>query len=400
MNDAEYSVERIEFDVDSAPLFFRRGLENRTGAPVLFLHGASASCDTFLEPKGRSIFDFLNKEYGLDVWLLDWRGSHWVTPAAPGACNEPADTVAKRDIPLALDYIREKREYEGYPGPVAIVAHCVGAACLAMAIGAQHVSAAKGLGPVVLSSVGLFYEVTWDGLSKLQDRLLDRLADQNAHVQFITPDQSVAQWPDAMEELYKMWPEVWGPPWKESKKNDFFHRLAFMYGQPFLVSNLHPRMTPAVIRTQFGAIPFKLYQHATQNALRGFAAPFGAEGKLDPNTTNEAIPDVLASEYLRLEAFRDLKITLITGADNPLWHRDSIDRMAEWVARRGQPATKHVLDGYGHQDLWWGKRSWEQVFPLILRAVVAAQPAEVLMLSDMTLSGVTRRTDADVESEH
>jgi pimeloyl-ACP methyl ester carboxylesterase len=372
MNDAEYSVERIAFPVDGAPLFFRRGLENRAGAPVLFLHGASASCDTFLEPKGSSIFDFLNKHNGLDVWLLDWRGSHYVTASAPGPCNEPADTVAERDIPRALDHIRRTREDEGHPAPVAIVAHCVGAACLSMAIGAGYVGVATGLGPVVLSSVGLFYEVTWDGLSKLQDRLLDRLADENPQIQFITPDQSVAQWPDMMEELYKMWPEVWGPPWKESKENDMFHRLAFMYGQPFLVSNLHPRMTQAVIRTQFGAIPFKLYQHATQNALRGLAAPFGAEGKIDPKTTNEAIPDVLASKYLRLEAFRGLKITLITGADNPLWHRDSIDRMAEWVARRGEPPTKHVLDGYGHQDLWWGKRSWEEVFPLILKAVVAA----------------------------
>jgi pimeloyl-ACP methyl ester carboxylesterase len=363
MRETEYPVERIDLPVGDAPLFLRRGLENRAGAPVLFLHGASASCDTFLEPRGSSIFDFLTK-HGMDVWLLDWRGSHFVTASAPGPCNEPCDTVAAKDIPAAFEFIRETRGKEGHPAPIAVVAHCVGAACLAMAIGAGHVKAASGLGPVTFSTVGLFYEVTWDGWSKVQDRILDRLADEDDTIKFITPDVGVSRWPDMMEETYHLWPEVWGGPWRV----DFFRRLAFMFGQPFLVSNLHDRMTQDVVRRQFGAIPFKIYRHTAQNALRGFAAPFGEEGKLDPKTPNEQISSKLASTYLKLEAFHDLNTTLITGAENPLWHRESIDRMAEWLARRGRPAIKHVLDGYGHQDLWWGKRSWEDVFPLVLEA--------------------------------
>jgi len=368
MHEDESPVERIEFPVGNAPLFFRRGRENRKGDAVLFLHGGSASGDTFLEPKGSSIFDFLNQHHQMDVWLLDWRGSHVVTDCAPDACNEPGDTVAAKDIPEALQYIRTVRDKEGHPGSVAIVAHCVGAACLAMAIGAGHVNAASGLGPVTLVAVGLFYEVTWDGWTKLQDRILDRAIDSDHTIKFITPDVSVTKWPDIMEKTYQMWPQVWGPP-PPLRDADFFRRLAFMFGQPFLVSNLHPRMTNDVLRTQFGAMPFKLYRHAAQNALRGFAAPFGAEGKLDPTTPNENISSQLARTYLRLEAFRDLKVTLITGAGNPLWHRESIDRMAEWLTRLGEPATKHVLDGYGHQDLWWGRRSWEDVFPLVLDAV-------------------------------
>jgi len=366
MSEAEYPVQRIDLPVGGAPLFLRRGRENRAGAPVLFLHGGSASGDTFLEPKGRSIFDFLNK-HGMDVWLLDWRGSHFVTASDPGPCNEPGDTVAQQDIPAAFAFIREARGKEGHPAPIAVVAHCVGAACLAMAIGAGHVNAASGLGPVTFSTVGLFYEATWDGWTKVQDRILDRLADEDDTIKFITPDLSVSKWPDMMEKTFGMWPKVWGPPppWDV----DFFCRLAFMFGQPFLVSNLHDRMTQDVVRRQFGAIPFKLYRHAAQNALRGFAAPFGAEGNLNPNTPNEKISNELAGTYLHLGAFRNLKTTLITGAENPLWHRESIDRMAEWLARRGRPATKHVFDGYGHQDLWWGKRSWEDVFPLVLEAV-------------------------------
>jgi pimeloyl-ACP methyl ester carboxylesterase len=365
MSEAKYPVERYELPLRDAPLFLRRGCEGRTGPPVLFIHGGSASGDTFLEPRGSSIFDFLNARHGMDVWLLDYRGSHSVAARAPGPCNEPLDTVATNDIPAALAFIRTKRATEGHDAPVAAVAHCVGAACLAMAIGAGHVSAASGLGPVTLATVGLFYEVSWDGWTKVQDHILDRLADEDDPIMFVSPDVGDGKWPDLMEETYKLWPKVWGPPWD----GDFFRRLAFMFGQPYLVSNLHPKMTQDVVRTQFGAIPFKLYRHAAQNALRGFAAPFCAEGRLDPATSNDEIPNVLAGPYLRLEAFGNLKTTLITGAENPLWHRDSIDRMAEWLARLGRPATKHVLDGYGHQDLWWGKRSWDEVFPLILQAV-------------------------------
>lgn len=366
MNGNGYPVERIELPVGAAPLFLRRGRENRDGAPVLFLHGGSASGDTFLEPRGHSIFDFLNQN-GMDVWLLDWRGSHYVTAEAPAACNEPGDTVAAEDIPAAVDYIRRTRQEEGHDDKIAIVGHCVGAACLAMAIGAGYVSADSGLGPVTFSTVGLFYEVTWDGWSKVQDRILDRLADVDDTIQFITPDANVAPWPHMMEDTFQMWPRVWGPP--RSWSVDFFRRLAFMYGQAFLVSNLHERMTQDVVRGQFGAIPFKLYRHAAQNALRGFAAPFNEEGRLNRKIPNEQIANELARTYIREDAFRDLKITLITGSDNPLWHRESIDRMAEWLGRHNRTTTKHVLEGYGHQDLWWGRRSSQEVFPLILKAV-------------------------------
>ena len=173
--------------------------------------------------------------------------------------------------------------------------------------------------------------------AKLQDRILDRLADEDDTIQFITPDAGRLQM--AGHDGRDL-PHVAGglgcTPWRV-QENDFFRRLAFMFGQPFLVSNLHDRMTQAVVRTQFGAIPFKIYRHAAQNALRGFAAPFGEEGKLDPKTTQRSDPGHARQHVPRLEAFHDLNITLITGAENPLWHRESIDRMAEWLARRGGP---------------------------------------------------------------
>jgi cholesterol oxidase len=333
------------------------------------MHGASASCDTFLEPRGASLFDFL-VGYDLDVWMLDWRGSLYVTAAAPAAANKSADYVAKFDLPLAVAAVHTHRASEGSARPLSVLAHCMGGACFAMSIGAGHIP--EGLvDRVVLSAIGLFYRVTWDGWAKVQDRLLERVGDATPNLHSLSPGQT--PWPVAFEEAYSAWPRTWGPPW-DGDEDDFFRRLAFLYGQPFLVSNLHRQMDRDAIRRQFGAVPFELYRQAGQSALRGFVATIDAEGLLPAATPNAQIPALLASTYLNLERFNPFEITLITGASNPLWHRDSIDLMDEWLARRpprprAHPRTKIVLEGYGHQDLWWGKNSATDVFPRMLEAL-------------------------------
>jgi hypothetical protein len=370
-------VEPIALE-DDLPLFLRRGRASRGGPAVLLLHGASASCDTFLEPRGRSFFDFLTEKAKRDVWMLDWRGSFY--NAHRDGANESADVVAREDIPYAIRQIRKARLADKGIGPekniddrLTILGHCLGAACLAMSVGAGLISK-DDVDRIIFSTIGLFYEVTWDGWTKVQDRILERVADQDPDFKAIGPDVSRGKWPSAMEETFRIWPETWGPPWQPPWSNEaeaadsdreFFQRLAFLFGQCFLVSNLHEKMTRAAVRKQFGHVPFKLYQHAAQNALRGFAAPFDAEGALDPGTANDDIADALAATYLQLTPFGDFDITLLTGADNPLWHRDAIDRMGEWLARLGPPPRKLVLDGYGHQDLWWGQKSFDDVFPLL-----------------------------------
>jgi pimeloyl-ACP methyl ester carboxylesterase len=353
----------VTYPLGKGPLFLRRHKEaGRTGKPVLFIHGASAAGDTFLAPPGESVFDYL-VEHGLDVWLLDWCGSLHVTAKDPVQANKSVDAAAA-DLPGALEFIHGERQKDGPDKPISVVGHCMGAACFAMAIGAGLVTPAHGVDKVVLSTIGLFYSVTWDGWMKVMDRVLERVRDKQPGVLTIHP--GVTPWPAAFEEVYQMWPKTWGPPWQD----EFFHRLAFLYGQPFLVSNLHPKMTEDAVKRQFGAIPFEFYRHAAQNALRGFAIACDAEGNLHPATANDDIPRELARTYLNLDKFVPFSIMLLTGAQNPLWHRDAIDRMGEWLSRnRNIRFTKHVLDGYGHQDLWWGPRSRNDVFPRVLAAV-------------------------------
>ena len=184
-------------------------------------------------------------------------------------------------------------------------------------------------------------------------------------------------WPPAFEDVYQIWPKTWGPPWR-GPEDDFFQRLAFLFGQPFLVSNLHERVDKAEIRKQFGGIPLELYRHAAQNALRGFAATCDPMGDLDPNTPNAKIPGVLAKKYMNLAAFEPFTITLLTGELNPLWHRDSIDRMHEWLHRELRDDAgnirKRVFDRYGHVDLWWSRHSKGEVFAYLIDTLQRPPP--------------------------
>src|SRR4030095_7251309 len=99
---------------------------------------------------------------------------------------------------------------------------------------------------------------------------------------------------------------------------------------------------PEGLGGHFGAMPIGLYRHIVENCRRGWAA----RGEVSPRTTPH--------ELLDPEGFRGKDITLITGTENQVWHRDSIDRMFEWLRRGRSTAVvrKRVLERYGHVDLW------------------------------------------------
>jgi hypothetical protein len=342
----------------------------RNRKPVLLIHGASAAGDTFLIPRGASLVDLLNRTF--DVWILDWSGSLHITGNQPRAADRSADDVARTDIPRALEQISERRREEGAPAErISIVAHCMGAACLSMAIGAGWVTAHQ-VDKILLSTIGLFYEVAWDGWTKVQDRVLERCRILNPAPLVISPTGQPT-WPEPLEAVYRLWPSTWG--WGPPFDGDFFRRLSFMFGETFLTRD--PRngaailaVTPEEVRQQFGGIPFTFYRQCAQNVLRGFASVLDAESNLPNGITNETLNAHLARDYLRGGRFAPFeRITLMTGAQNPLWHRDSIDKMAEWLRGHRPDVPKHVFDGFGHQDLWWGRNSNRDVFPFVVRAI-------------------------------
>ena len=358
----------------------------RDGAiPVLLLHGASAGRGTFLRGEDRSLAAFLYRN-GYEPWLLDWRGSKNVVDDHLRSGTDldkvllrnqfDFDGAAEYDIPAAINEIQKKYT----DGPIGAVGFCMGAGTLAQSI-AMGCLESQPLTHIVLMTLGLYYKTPAEGRLKAEDFLLERLwSDSDDSTLCIDPRQDptgipAPVWGETdLGKMYERWPikphdESAKPP-PSPRARHTCNRVSFMYGEPYqeaaLDAEIHESETE--LQDQFGAIPTRMFLHASQNVRRGWAARYGLS---DQNTD-------LLGEQARERFMRFKRITLITGGLNRLWHRDSVDRMHEWllrgtVADRNQiqehTIQKHIFPNNGHQDLLWGTNSVEEIFPKIKDAL-------------------------------
>jgi cholesterol oxidase len=345
---------------------------NPGGIPVLLLHGASANHRTFLNPVAdngdpRCLADFLFAK-NFEPWLLDWRGNGRIELSDLQRLRDQLDFdwTAKIDIPMALEKIVEV----SHPEQICAVGHCMGAATLAQAIARGYVGKPQRLTHVVLMAIGLFYEPALDGRLKSQDHALERLwAGNSAQCVAIDPRPNKT-WPKEFDEIYGNWPASLRPHQQpESSMDEICNKVSFMFGQPYRERNLHPEAHRGTfLEDQFGAIPLRMYLQCAQNIRRGWAAEFGAM-----NDDDRLI------DHAAQERFADLEqVTLLTGAKNEIWHRDSIDRMYEWLSRSRLGrlnSHREILRDYAHQDLLWGRTAYLDVFPMILNGLASPDGA-------------------------
>lgn len=348
------------------------GGEPRT--PVLLLHGASANHRTFTHPNGSSLAEWLLGDF--DPWLLDWRGSGLVVDADEASLKENGaaynfNAAAQHDVPRAIQTIRQQTGGQ----KIAALGFCMGAAVLAEAIALEYVTAAE-IDRVVLMTLGLFYEASIDGRLKCEDRILEHLRRMN---DFLSIDPRVDQWNEALktpwprdlDTLYERWPSALKSHAEDANEtrldpvNHMCNRLSFMYGMPYHHHNLADEIHGALhgkplLPDLFGPIPLHMFIHGARNLRRGRATFYENDDRRD----EEFVSAKARKRFCDLE-----KVTLITGGLNRLWHRDSIDRMHEWLSR-GHPNDRkkfvtRIFQGYGHQDLLWGRSSVDVVFPAI-----------------------------------
>jgi hypothetical protein len=238
---------------------------------VLLVHGASARAETFEIPgpdsKGepRCLMDWLHSK-NYEPWLLDWRGSGRVVDEAlkDGTLKRHRhlfnfDEAARWDIPGALDRILEVRRKEGSDAEsIGAVAHCMGAGTLAQAIADGYVKKEHRLSHVVLSTLGLFYQVHLESRLKTQDHLLERLLRNSPKVLAIDP-QKPKSWPAEFRGMYDNWPTSLRPHQEAnpSPVHDLCNRLSFMYGSPYHEHNLVPE-----IHSTIWTVPFSHGEYA------------------------------------------------------------------------------------------------------------------------------------------
>jgi pimeloyl-ACP methyl ester carboxylesterase len=134
-------------------------------------------------------------------------------------------------------------------------------------------------------------------------------------------------------------------------------------GQPVGRVATKPVVKEPLLPDLFGAMALQFLIHGAENLRAGEATEFN---------TIPPVPHIngTAGQYAGFDGLKG--ITLIGGGLNRLWHRDSIDRMAAWLERNpggSRSFVRHMLPNYGHQDLLWGRKSAEEVFPLIEAAL-------------------------------
>jgi hypothetical protein len=224
------------------------------------------------------------------------------------------------------------------------------------------------VGPVVLSTLGLFYRGGFDNLLKAEDDPVVLLLREGEYLMHPgEPWRDACKggatrdtiWHPELETPFRVW-EASGLP-HGGCAQDYCRRLAFLYGLPF-----HPEQIQTIhghhLKGLFGHIPTQFFEHCVRNLRRGYAAPYGSGSGPDDSVLQQGARN-----------FQGIKTTLITGELNSLWHRDSIDSMYEWLLRLGCTVapTKHVFSGYVHQDLLWGAKAPAEVFPVILKGLAA-----------------------------
>jgi hypothetical protein len=399
MRNGKDDCEAYKLPVDGLELVLRHHpARGQAEATVLLLHGGNTSSSLYSEPDG-GLVQYLTTG-NVDTWTLDWRASAAIVdplvqrcaPLGGDAATErelfTLDNVAEKDIPCAI----RKMEKLGVVGDISVLGFCLGGGSLSMAIarGCLEGFASVSVSNVLLVTMGLFYEVPWDGWIKAEDFILERILSTRPDFRAVSaalPDL----WPRELQAAYDRLPQSWlGASSGQRRLDELFKRLTFMYGEPYARARLDPGFERKLVEGHFGSLHMGLYLHASQMVRRGFAARYNEldvidRSRLDQRKTHgrrrrgtqkivTAPSDELKGDLIP-DHFRDKRVTVFAGSDDRLWHRDSMDLMYEWLRNEATPARererhrKHVLPFFGHLDLFWSPDAPAQVFPLMEAAI-------------------------------
>jgi hypothetical protein len=375
----------------SAPLptHLRRFGDRAAGAPaVVLLHGGNTSGDTFLVPEGGLVGYLVERK--LDVWVLEWRSSpHVVGPllrqnrpllgatVADECALFTLDHVVDEELTTALEIVRKEI---GEEAELSLLGHCFGSAAVSIAVARGLVERFR-VANLVLSTLGLFVEVPWNGWVKAEDFIMERVLHNDQRCRGIDP-LDLPGWAPDMKTAFDRWPARWLPPAGGPAPVELLRRLSFMFGQPYALDRLHPSLRGSEVDRFFGPMHVGLFMHASQMVRRGFAARFDAPDVIDrPRVVGGGPGRPAGDNDLDPTWFRNKRVTLLAAGQNHLWHRDSVDLMYEWL--RSQPGdsspsryAKRVFPGYNLQELMWGDRARQEVFPAIEQAIRPAAEAQ------------------------
>ncbi|WP_206683162.1 alpha/beta fold hydrolase [Neptunicella marina] len=304
-------------------------------SPVLLVHGAGVRADIFCAPVETSIVDAL-LEAGYDVWLENWRAS------IDFPANEwTLDQAAVFDHPAAVNVVCEQTGAQ----QIKALIHCQGSTSFCM-------SAAAGLVPqvnaIVSNAVSLHPMVPKWSNFKLSYMLpvVRKLTD------YLNP-----QWgkhaPTAMAKVISAMVSMT----HHECNNPVCKQVSFTYGSGFPALWSHENLNEAThdwLRDEFAAVPLRFFTQITASIKKG-------------NLLSAEKFDQIPTEFGVKPLATNARFSLFAGQDNLCFLPQSQEKTFEYLCQTD--SDRHalfILKGYGHLDVFMGKRAAEDVFPLMI----------------------------------
>ncbi|MFA9443761.1 esterase [Egicoccus sp. AB-alg6-2] len=317
-----------------------RGGREPTRGPVLLVHGAGVRSAIFEPPVPVTLVDALVDD-GYDVWLENWRASIDVEP-----CEWTLDDAAVHDHPSA---VRTVLAHTGASELKAIV-HCQGSTSFAMA-------AVAGLLPEVTTIVSnaVSLHPVLPKVSQVKIRAATPVIGR------LTPYLNPAWGLEAPDATARAIVGLVRLTHRECD-NIVCRMVSFTYGTGFPCLWSHANLDAAThdwIAHEFAEVPVSFFRQMVRSVVRGH---------LVSGDTGGPLPVSVVAGPPRTEA----RFVLLAGGDNLCFLPESQRRTYRFLDTHapGRHAL-HVLPGYGHLDVFLGRHAARDVFPLILKELVA-----------------------------
>ncbi len=326
-----------------------------TKGPVLLVPGAGVRANLFRPPVEKNFVEYL-VEHGYDVWLENWRAS--IGMGTPPENNPPVwslDQAAAFDHPAAVKKVVEET---GCRRMKAVI-HCQGSTSFIM-------SAIAGLVPqvttIVSNAVSLHPVVPRKTYYKSKASL-DFVSCFTTYL-----DSRWGYDPDAMPKhgkarvLAKLLVALLRVSHFECL-NPVCKMASFSYGIgiPRPVLWLHENLgyeTHEWIKDEFGKVPMTFFKQMDRCFTKGHLVKFETDPKY------RMLPDDFTAQPPQTDA----RFAFFAGELNscflPLSQKKSYDYFSH---HRRNYHSLNILRGYGHLDVFIGKNSAKDVFPLMVQ---------------------------------
>jgi hypothetical protein len=317
-----------------------RGATAPTRGPVLLVHGAGVRANIFRAPSGRNLVDVLVDE-GWDVWLENWRASidvphnHWTL-----------DQAAVYDHPRAVQTVCEQTGAE----KLKAVIHCQGSTSFMM-------SALAGLVPevttIVSNAVSIHPKVPW--LANLKLRTMVPFTARV--IGYMDPQWGRIGAPWVIPKLVGAWIKLG----HHECDNSVCKWSSYTYGAAKPTLWRHENLnddTHEWLRHELAAVPLTFFSQIDRCVQAGRLLTVEDHPELPPDFTAHA-------------PLTDAHIAFLAGGDNQCFVPDSQRASHEWYAKHAPGRSSlHVFGGYGHLDVFMGRRAAQDTFPTIVRELV------------------------------